>query len=151
MRTQNLNLYTLPTDWERGCNFFTECIWILVFKPIVGSFLPGSKWRKLILLIFGSKIGSFVRFNSGLKVKMPWKLIIDDFSWIGEDTWIDNVEFVKISKNVCIESNVWIGAMSTIGPGNKIGMGSVITIGSVVTQDIPNNSKFKNNKIFNLK
>ena len=109
---------------------------------------------------------------------MPWKLIIDDFSWIGEDTWIDNVEIVKISKNVCIsqgvyfctgnhnyklptfdliskpiniESNVWIGAKSTIGPGNTIGMGSVITIGSVVTQDIPSNSKFKNNKLFNLK
>ena len=106
---------------------------------------------------------------------MPWKLFIGDFSWIGEETWIDNLAPVKISKNVCIslqeyifaleiiiskkesfdlickpiliDDEVWIGAKSIICPGYKVGKGSVITIGSIIKNDIPSNSIFKENTI----
>ena len=135
------------------------------------SFLPGSYWRKIILIIFGEKIGKDIRLNYGLKVKFPWKLIIGNFCWIGEDTWIDNLETVKISDNVCIsqgvyfcsgnhnykkstfdlickpiliESNVWIGAKSIIGPGYTVGKSSVVTLGSIVKEDIPPNCLFNN-------
>ena len=31
-----------------------------------------------------------------VNVKYPWKLEVGDFSWIGEDVWIDNLATVKI-------------------------------------------------------
>ena len=39
-----------------------------------------------------SKIGKSVRLSPGIKIKMPWRLYIGDYSWIGEDVWIDNLQ-----------------------------------------------------------
>ena len=177
MRIQNLKGYSKPKKLIRGKNIIFEAFWIFFFKPVVNSFLPGSKWRTIILKSFGAKIGKSVRFNPGLKIKMPWKLYIGDNSWIGEETWIDNIAQVNISENVCIsqgvylctgnhdfkkssfeltcrpiniESHVWVGAKSIIGPGYTIGQGSVITIGSIVKKNIPPDCIFKNNKCLNL-
>ena len=104
---------------------------------------------------------------------MPWRLIVGDFSWIGEDVWIDNLSMVQIGNNVCISQGVyfctgnhnfkkvsfnlscksiiidsesWIGSKTIIGPGNKIGRGSVVKMGSIITEDIPPQSIFSENK-----
>ena len=171
MRKQNLKDYTLPKNWNRGKKIFFEIFWIVFFKPIMSSSLPGTIWRKCILLLFGAKLGKGIRLSYGLKVKFPWKLIIGNYCWIGEDAWIDNLEKVHISDNVCIsqgvyfctgnhnykkstfdliskpiliESNVWIGAKAIIGPGYSIGKSSVVTLGSVVKENIPPNCLFNN-------
>ncbi len=177
MRKQNLKKYIKPNSSQRGQIFIIEIFWIFIFKPIVESFIPGSKWRALILRLFGAKLGKSIRFNPFLKIKMPWKLFIGDYCWIGEEAWIDNIDFVNISKNVCIsqgvyictgnhnfkkssfdliskpiniEENVWVGAKSIICHGSKIGSGSVITIGSIIKENIPKDSIFKNNKCLKL-
>ena len=176
MRKQNLKDYHLPKNWSRGKNFFYEMIWQVFFKPIISSSLPGTLWRKYILILFGAKLGRSIRLSSGIKVKMPWRLSVGDYSWIGEDVWIDNLSLVKIGKNVCIsqgvyfctgnhdykkenfdlicesitvESESWIGSKVIIGPGKRIGKGSVINMGSIITKDIPPQSIFKGNKIIN--
>ena len=177
MRKQDLSKYKLPKNWVRGRNFVFEAIWIIFFRPIISSSIPGSYWRKLILIFFGAKIGKDIRLNYGLKVKFPWKLIIGNYCWIGEDTWIDNIETVRIENNVCIsqgvyfctgnhnykkstfnliskpifiDSEVWICAKSIIGPGLKIGQSSVILLGSIVKKDIPPNAVFNEGKITSL-
>ena len=169
-RIQNLKDYKLPKSWNRGKHFLIEFLWQIIFKNFVSSFLPGSFWRRLLLSLFGAKIGEKIRFSSGLKVKMPWRLVIGNYCWIGEDTWIDNISKVTLENNVCISqgvyfctgnhnfrknsfdlickpiyvsSNVWIGAKSIIAPGIKIGSGSVITLGSVVKKNVPKNSILK--------
>ncbi len=173
MRKQNLKDYRLPRNWVRGKNIFCEIIWQVIFKPIISCSLPGTIWRKYILILFGAKLGKSIRLSPGIKIKMPWRLIIGDFSWIGEDVWIDNLSMVKISNNVCISQGVyfctgnhdfkkinfdltckpitidsesWIGSKVIIGPGNKIGRGSVIKMGSIITKDIPPQSIFAENK-----
>ena len=95
MRKQNLKEYIKPKASQKGKIFIIEVCWIFIFKPIVRSFIPGSKWRALILRVFGAKIGKSVRFNSGLKIKMPWNLLIGDNCWIGEEVWIDNIANVN--------------------------------------------------------
>ena len=107
MRRQNLKDYELPLSWTRGKNLIYEIIWQVFFKSLVGSPFPGTSWRKFILIMFGAKIGKKVRLSPGLKVKMPWRLYIGDYSWIGEDTWIDNLAFVKICHNVCVSQGVY--------------------------------------------
>ena len=174
MRKQNLKDYRLPKNWTRGKNFFNEMIWQIFFKPIISSYLPGSIWRKLILILFGAKLGKSIRLSPGIKIKMPWRLSIGDYSWIGEDVWIDNLASVKIGNNVCvsqgayfctgnhdfkkenfnlicksisIESESWIGAKVVIGPGNTIGQGAVIKMGSIITKDVPKQTIFKSYKM----
>ena len=173
MRKQNLKDYRLPKNWNRGKNFFFEMLWQVFFKPIISSSIPGTIWRKYILILFGAKLGKSIRLSPGIKIKMPWRLIVGDYSWIGEDVWIDNLSMVKISNNVCvsqgvyfctgnhdfkkinfdltcksifIDSESWIGSKVIIGPGNKIGRGSVIKMGSIITKDIPPQSIVAENK-----
>ena len=173
MRKQNLKEYKLPKKWSRGKNIFYEMIWQVFFKPIISSYIPGTIWRKLILSLFGAKLGKSLRLSPGIKIKMPWRLSIGDYSWIGEDVWIDNLAMVKIGKNVCvsqgaylctgnhdfkkenfnlicqsisIESESWIGSKVVIGPGNIIGRGSVVKMGSIITKNIPPQSIFTENK-----
>ena len=173
MRIQNLKSYKLPHNWSRGKCLFIEIIWQFFFKQLVSSSFPGTIWRKIILFSFGANLGKKIRLSPGLKVKMPWRLSIDDYSWIGEDTWIDNIAFVRIGKNVCVSQGVyfctgnhdfnkenfnlicqpiivddqsWIGAKCIVGPGKKIGKGSVLKMGSIITQDIPDQSIFSNKK-----
>ena len=173
MRKQNLKNYKLPKNWTRGKTFFFEMLWQVFFKPIISSSFPGTIWRKLILSFFGAKLGKSIRLSPGIKIKMPWRLSIGDYSWIGEDVWIDNLAMVKIGENVCvsqgtyfctgnhdfkkenfnlkcapifIESESWIGSKVVIGPGNIIGRGSVVKMGSVITKNIPPQSIFTENK-----
>ena len=177
MRSQNLKEYKTPASWNRGASFLKESFWVIFFKPLVNSCLPGSSWRRICLIIFGADLGRGIRLSSSLNITMPWRLKIGDFCWIGEKTWINNLALVSIAENVCIsqgvyfctgnhnykktsfdlivkpifiESNVWIGAKTIIGPGYKIGRGSVITLGSVISEDIPENSIYKNHQIFNF-
>ena len=173
MRKQNLKDYKLPKNWSRGKNFFYETIWQVFFKPIISSSFPGTFWRRYILILFGAKLGKSIRLSPGIKIKMPWRLKVGDYSWIGEDVWIDNLSNVKIGNNVCISQGVyfctgnhdfkkisfdlicqsiiidsesWIGSKVIIGPGNKIGRGSVIKMGSIITKDIPPQSIFAENQ-----
>ena len=176
MRKQNLKNYRLPKNWTRGKNLFVEMIWQVFFKPIISSYLPGTFWRKIILILFGAKLGKSIRLSPGIKIKMPWRLYIGDYSWIGEDVWIDNLSLVRIGNNVCVsqgvyfctgnhnfkkdnfnlicepinvESESWIGSKAIIGPGNTIGQGSVIKMGLVINEDLPPQSIFTKNKIKN--
>ena len=174
MRKQILKDYKLPKNWTRGKNIFYEMIWQIFFKPLISSSVPGTIWRKFILIAFGAKLGRCIRLSPGIKIKMPWRLSVGNYSWIGEDVWIDNLSMVKIGNNVCISQGVylctgnhdfkkinfnlicepiiinsesWIGAKVIIGPGNIIGKGSVIKMGSIITQSVPPQSIFSGSKI----
>ena len=178
MRSQNLRDYKKPESWNRGASFLKEILWIIIFKPMVSNNIPGTFWRKFLLQLFGARIGRFNRLHPGLKVKMPWRLIIGDYCWLGEDTWIDNLNKVQISNNVCIsqgvyfctgshnykketfdlitkpifiDEQVWIAAKSIIGPGYTIGKSSIVTMGSIVTKDIPPSSIYKSHEKIILK
>jgi putative colanic acid biosynthesis acetyltransferase WcaF len=115
------------------------------------------------LRLFGAKVGIRVVIKPKVNIKYPWKLVIGDNCWIGEDVWIDNLTTVNIESNVCIsqgamlltgnhdykkssfdlvtgeiilEDGVWIGAKSIVGPGVKCRSHSVLTAGSFTSKDL---------------
>lgn len=119
--------------------------------------------RKVLLRLFGAKVGSGVVFKPGLRVKFPWRLEIGPFSWIGEDVWIDNLAPVKIGSHCCISQGVyictgnhnwegerfelitkavticdhsWLAAKSIVAPGVVVGKGAILTLGSIATKDL---------------
>ncbi|MFA7676895.1 MAG: WcaF family extracellular polysaccharide biosynthesis acetyltransferase [Candidatus Omnitrophota bacterium] len=119
-------------------------------------------FKKMLLMIFGAKIGKRFVIKPNVKIKYPWFLEAGDDVWIGEGVWIDNLTMVRIGNNVCISQGVyvmtgshdykketfdlvlkevsvkdgaWIGAMSVVCLGVTINECSVINAGSVVTKD----------------
>jgi putative colanic acid biosynthesis acetyltransferase WcaF len=124
---------------------------------------PSSGLKIWLLQLFGAKVGRGVVIKAGVNIKYPWKLVIGDYSWIGEDVWIDNLAQVTIGSNVCIsqgamlltgnhnykkttfdldvgdillEDGVWIGAFSIVCPGVKCQSHAVLSVNSVATKKL---------------
>lgn len=149
------------SDFSRGRSFLCEVLWVLFGSVLFSSFLPGSSWRKVFLVLFGAEIGHAVVIKPRVRVKFPWRLVVKDHVWIGEGVWIDNLatvtlhshscvsqgvyictgshdwaaeDFPLITKPVVVESCAWVGAFSRIAPGVVVSYGSICSIGSVLTK-----------------
>jgi putative colanic acid biosynthesis acetyltransferase WcaF len=124
---------------------------------------PGS-WRRGLLRLFGAKVGRGVVIKPRVNVHLPWKLSIGDYSWIGEEVFILNLEPVSIGAHCCVsqraflctgnhdyrdpafayrnapiavEDGAWVGAQVFVAPGVMIGGEAVVTAGSVVLRNLP--------------
>jgi putative colanic acid biosynthesis acetyltransferase WcaF len=103
-----LNLYN-PGEYKIGANKIQQILWYYFGSALVQSYvLPFSSLKIWLLRIFGAKIGKQVRIKPGVRIKFPWRLIIGDYVWIGEDTWIDNLAEVIIEDHVCISQAVYL-------------------------------------------
>lgn len=94
--------------FNRGASRFKEALWVIISGLFFYSWLPGSIWRVFLLRAFSAKIGKNVVIKPYVKVKFPWRLEIGNYSWIGEEVWIDNLDKVIIGSNVCISQGVYI-------------------------------------------
>jgi len=148
------------SSFSRGAPMIAELAWIMCSGLLVSGFLPGSKWRVLLLRLFGSRIGVGVVVKPRVRVKFPWRLCIGDHCWIGEDVWIDNLSQVELGSHVClsqgvyictgshdwnketfdlivkpvtIDSHVWVGAFSRVAPGAHIKEGAMLCMCSVAS------------------
>lgn len=146
-----------------GAGTCKRTLWFLVNAIFFYSPLPGSFWKRGLLRIFGAKIGRGVVIKPWVNIKYPWNLRVGDFSWIGEQVWIDNLAPVEIGGDCCLsqgamlltgnhnykkesfdlmiepivlESGVWVGAKAIVGPGVRVGSHAVLAVGSVATKDL---------------
>ena len=114
--------------------------------------------------LFGAKIDRGVLLRHDVKIHWPWKLEIGADSWIGEGTWILNLEKVSIGSNTCVSQgvllctgshdrrsatfefdnapitigdSVWVAARATILRGVNVGDGTTIGANALVTRSIP--------------
>ncbi|MCX7728396.1 MAG: WcaF family extracellular polysaccharide biosynthesis acetyltransferase [Bacteroidia bacterium] len=156
-KTTDLSQYT-NKEYNPG-NIIKRMLWYMIGECLVNSAIPGSCWRVMLLRIFGAKIGKGVVIKPFVKIKYPWLLQIGDYTWIGEQVWIDNLAKVKIGSNACIsqgamllcgnhnykkttfdlivrgitiEDGAWVGAKSVVCPGVVVKSHSIITVGSVI-------------------
>ena len=151
------------TGFSRGAPAALEVLWIFCQWILLSSWVPGSYHRRILLKLFGAKIGRGVNIKPGVRIKFPWRLTLGDHSWIGENTWIDNLAPVEIGANTCIsqgtylctgshdwtsptfdlivkpitiQDGAWVAAKSTVGPGVTIGEGAVLGLGSTTSKDL---------------
>lgn len=154
-----LDLFDNP-DFRRGASRPKEAAWIVVSGLLVGSWLPGSGWRRMMLRAFGARIGVGVVIKPRVRVKFPWRLKVGDHAWIGEGVWIDNLAPVVIGAQSCVsqgaylctgnhdwtdtrfgltarpitlEEGCWVGARAQIAPGAHLEPGAVVTLGSTAS------------------
>ncbi len=159
----NLAAYN-SQHYNHGANWPRRIIWFyisaLIFKT---SLFPSSAFKVFLLRLFGAKIGKGIVLRHRLNIKSPWFLIVGDFSWIGEEVWIDNLVPVKIGSHVCLsqgamlqtgnhdfskstfdlitggiilEDGVWIGAKALVCPNVFAAEHAVLNAGSIATKNM---------------
>lgn len=149
--------------FKRDASRLKEALWLVVQALFINSWLPGSAHRRFLLRLFGAKIGKQVIFKSFVRIKFPWKLVVGDYTWIGESCWIDNLERVVIGSHCCLSQGVylctgnhdrssenftlsvkpieledycWLSAFSKVCPGVTVGKGAMLCFGSVANKSL---------------
>ena len=109
------------------------------------------------------EIADGVLVRHRVRIHWPWKLSIGEDSWIGEATWILNLEPVRIGRDVCvsqgvllctgshdrrsptfefddapieIEDGAWVAARATVLRGVTVGHVATVGATALVTHDV---------------
>ncbi|WP_163400501.1 WcaF family extracellular polysaccharide biosynthesis acetyltransferase [Flavobacterium fluviatile] len=175
MTKVRLDKFDASVDFNRGANKFKMISWYLIKTTFFLTAIPyPSSWKCSFLRFFGAKIGKGVVIKPRVNIHFPWKLIIGNHVWIGEEVFLLNFELQSIGDNVCIsqrsflcggnhdykipsmpyrngpitlKNGSWIGASCFLGPNVTIGTDTVISAGSVVTKSLPENGIYRGNPI----
>jgi len=157
--------------YHPGANALKRTLWYYVNLIFFNSsWLPISGFKVFLLRLFGARIGKNVNIKPSVNIKYPWRLVISDYVWIGENVWIDNLDDVSIGSNCCLsqgamllcgnhnykkesfdlitgkiilENGVWIGAKAIVCPGVTCHSHSVLSVGSVATKDLEADSIYQ--------
>jgi putative colanic acid biosynthesis acetyltransferase WcaF len=159
--------------FDRGQPIWFETLWVIVKCLFFLNPVPWpSALRVMLLRAFGAKIGQGVVVRSQVNVTFPWRLLIGDDVWIGEEVLILSLAQITLESDVCISqraflctgshqfrgpnfnlvtkpitvhSRSWVAAQAFIAPGVEIGEGSLVSAGSVVLENVPPNSLVRGN------
>ena len=163
-KIQNLKGFKLPHNF-RGKPAWIAQLWWLV-QDTIFRYSPQCLygWRRFLLRLFGAQIGKKVIIRPTVKVTYPWKLIIGDYSWIGDEVTLytlgeieieDNVvisqksyictashdhtsqNFDIFNKKVIIKTKVWLATDVFVAPGVTIEKGVVVGARSSVFKNLP--------------
>lgn len=169
---QRLDIYRTPPSWHTGASLRRRVLWRLFGLPLLASHLPGTAWRQQLLRVFGARIGAGGRLKPQLHITFPWRLVIGDHCWLGEQLWIDNLAPVTLGDNVClsqgaflctgnhdfrtpgfdlrlgpitVESEAWIAARAVLAPGTRVCTGAVVALGAVASGTVVANAIVQGN------
>jgi putative colanic acid biosynthesis acetyltransferase WcaF len=133
----------------------------LLFRP---SLHPMHGWRRMLLTLFGARLGEGSTVHAKARVWFPWNLEMGRNSGIGFDVLVYNLDrvvigdfvtighrsqlntgghdlsdpaFRLVTQPVTIGSGAFVGTECYVGPGVAIGEMAVIGARSVVTKDMP--------------
>jgi putative colanic acid biosynthesis acetyltransferase WcaF len=134
--------------------------WLLLFRPSP-RFCYG--WRRLVLRLFGARIGRGCKTFPSTRVWAPWNLTMGDFSSLGYDVDCYCVAPVELgahstvsqysflctashdigdphmgltSAPIRISDQAWVCADVFVAPGVSIGQGAVAGARAVVLRDV---------------
>ena len=162
----------LQTDLSRYDNswyspqagLLKRLLWLWVNALVLNSYwLPVNSLKVGLLRLFGAQVGTGVVIKPGVSVKYPWLLSIGNYTWVGEECWIDNLVQVTIGANCCLsqgsmlltgshdykrttfdlmakpivlEDGAWVGAKAIVAPGVTLHSHSVLSAASVATTSL---------------
>ena len=139
-------------------------IWqIVYFLFFRFSPVPLHGWRRLLLRLFGAKIGRRTAIYPSARIWAPWNLTVGSSVTVGPDAEVYNVarvvlgddviisqraflcsashdirspDFTLLAGAIAIHPNAWVATEAFIAPGIMIGESAVVGARSVVTRDV---------------
>jgi putative colanic acid biosynthesis acetyltransferase WcaF len=161
---QDLASFGLPPGFRGRPAWFVQLWWLVQATLFAGSpqFMYG--WRRFILRCFGAHIGKGVIMRPSVKITYPWKLHIDDYSWVGDQVVLYTLGPIHIGANTVVSQNsyictgshdealpnfaiyakpiailaeAWVASDVFIAPGVTVGAGAVVGARSSVFHDVP--------------
>jgi putative colanic acid biosynthesis acetyltransferase WcaF len=162
MIIQGNNPFTQPSFslYNRTLRGLWGIIWLLLFRP---SPRPFHAWRRLLLRLFGAKLGKNVNVYPNVKIWAPWQLVVGNQVAIANGVTLYNMAPIIISDNcivsqsahlctgshdidspnlqliakpIVLEKNVWVCAEAFVGLGVNIAEGCVLGARAVVVKSI---------------
>lgn len=121
-------------------------------------------WRRFLLRCFGAQVGKGVIVRPTVRITYPWKVVLDDYVWVGDHAELYSLGPITIGRNSVVSQNaylctgghdyskvafsifakpivvgeeVWIAADVFVAPGVNIGSGAVVGARSNVFKDVP--------------
>jgi putative colanic acid biosynthesis acetyltransferase WcaF len=132
--------------------------WLVIASPH-----PCHGWRRMVLRLFGARVGRQARIHSSAVIYMPWNVELGDWSAVGPDVFIYSLGKVRIGQratvsyrtHVCagthdftdptlpllkpavtIADDAWVGTDAFVGPGVTVGRGAIVAARAVVVKDV---------------
>ena len=164
MDKKKVNNAAYRTTIDIGAGKGKQLAWYLVNVLFLQNpFNIFSSLKVFLLRSFGARVGTGVVIKPSVNIKYPWKLVIGDHAWIGEEAWIDNLSEVRIGAHVTIsqgallltgshdhsrttfdfmsepivlEDGCWIGARATVLGGVRCGTHAILGVSAVASQDL---------------
>lgn len=139
-------------------------LWALAHPLFALSPRPLWGWRRLLLRLFGARIGSDVHVYPSVRITIPWNLAIGDETAIGEGVILYALGPITIGRQVTVSQHAhlcagshdyrdpampllkppvtigdgaWICADAFVGPGVTIGAGAIAGARAVLVADVP--------------
>lgn len=161
---QDLAQFRLPPGFRGRPAWLVQIWWLVDASLFRWSPQFAYGFRRWLLRCFGAKVGAGVLVRPSAKITYPWKLVIGDRSWIGDDVVLYTLGEIEIGANsvvsqrsylcaadhdcaqvdfpirarkITVGAETWIAADVFVGPGVRIGDGAVIGARSVVFADMP--------------
>lgn len=161
---QNLENFKLPKSFRGRSAWYVQTWWLIqmLFFKNSPQFMYG--WRRFLLRCFGANIGKKVMIRPTAHIQFPWKLHIGDYSWIGDNVVLYNLDKITIgshsvvsqrsylctgshhhhqtdfsiyTKPITIQDQCWLAADVFVAPGINIGEGTVVGSRSSVFKSLP--------------
>jgi len=161
---QKLDQFQLPQGFRGRSGWYVQLWWLVQSTLFAMSpqFMFG--WRRFLLRLFGAKVGSGVLIRPSVRVTYPWKVLIGDRSWIGDNVVLYSLgeieigsdvvisqksylcvathdhtrpSFDMIEKKITVEDQAWLATDVFVAPGVTIGRGALIGARSSVFSDMP--------------
>lgn len=135
-------------------------VWLLLYRPTPRPF---HAWRRLLLRLFGAKVGKGALVYPSAVIWAPWNLTLGPGSTLGDGVDCYNVAHVKLgagavasqraylctaSRNIdapgkplmtapiVLADNAWVAAEAYLAPGVALGEGAVAAARAVVTRSV---------------
>jgi putative colanic acid biosynthesis acetyltransferase WcaF len=149
-----------PSLGDKARRTLFRIVWVLLCLPTPP---PLHAWRRLILRLFGAKIGRGVQVYPSVRIWAPWKLTMEDGSQMGPGVDCYNVSHVTVGAGAKISQRVflcpgtrdfrlpdmpaivadirigpraWLAAEAFVGAGVDIGERAVVGARAVVMKSV---------------
>ncbi len=160
---QDLRRFSLPAGFRGRSAVVVQLWWIVQAVLFHASPQVFFGWRRMLLRLFGAKVGPGVLLRPSVSVTYPWNVTIGENAWIGDDVTLyslapitigrcavvsqksylctgshdpERMAFDILGEPITIGDEAWVAADCFVMPGVSIGRAAVVSARSLVRSDV---------------